>query len=1328
KTISGTSASGNFTDSIAIAGIYWYGIHVIDQAGNVGYEPIPPSSVKVIVNQTTICQDSDDDGYDNCAIGKIGDDGKKIDCDDNEYWANPNGTETCDTIDNDCDNQIDENCDNDNDGYCNENMFMYRNNTMCPNTSFIFSGQTGDDCDDINSSINPGITEICGNGIDEDCDGILDNGCTCTEDWICADWSDCVSGMQTRTCMDNNNCGTTDDKPEEEQVCLSAAITDPNDGLKVAQDGMRIDCQAIALGGTGSYSYEWRDNGVVFGDNQNWQSLDPLTMNVGNHIISVQITDANSSVANDNITIEIVSAGTLTAQIQMWQTEFARDPKTQAWFAVQANGGTGPYTFIWHSDIEGDFSTEQWPMIDVSSWALGTHIITVAVTDNSAIPLTATDMINIEIVDMSLELFSPMEGDTFYLSENVHFHAVAQGGTQPYNYQWKSDEADISTEAFFQKDDLSLGLRTITVTVTDSSIIPLSITKQAHINIIPAPALTISITSPADNSVFDYNESISFRSTTEGGVGPYNYNWKSNIDDQLNTNEIFTKSDLSIGNHTITVTVNDKSGQTSAKFINITVNAPAPPTAVISGPANNSIFTQFDDTIIFQGSASGGTAPYTYKWSSNNDGDLDSAESFMKNDLSVNSHIITFSVTDANNTVDSVNISLTVNARVAPNNAKQLADYPAKIMFLISDENWQDVMGLVPLTTWTAQNSAEYASCKHPYLGAPNVCVYPSLIYHKEAEDTFDADSILYFIDQYNPTKIIAINNLPAELTGAINGKGLTPDIISPSDYLSYWQSYGEVVYVENNYELALLASTYASLRNAPLIIQGSSLDAPSSFSSKKVYTVGTVVCPGSASQCVSFASKQDLEDEYFDSTATDKVVLVNLGDLVITINGTFSSNYCSNIIQNLASKLSLSAPFLASAKHELIISTIKTNFNEVDTFLENKISGLPYMPEFLTIIASPNAIDMQYHNQIAYGSYPSTDQWHYARMNDGDDYLDLAVGRIVGASVSDVSGTIARTIFYQETLRNPDRLHVGHGMLYEYDPALVYSYGQVYSLLGYDATVAPDRTSSDDWKNEFYIQYHDHGGSGFAGILSGQIPKLDNTFILTTACLTCNFKICEDNWGGVPFCGYAMRKGAVGYFGSVDTSTGGTNVHSFITDIFTDQLPVGKAFQNSKNLRLAWYPVSGYANMPYETLIGDPTFILNTDYNFPPADFAITEINPSEIKYKITVPAVKVEIPQNIKDACVHPENVKPFYITSTGQCSCYNPMYPERVYFKIPYVQGFNPTQITSSNASILAIKTQNEKFYFVKLHKTQEPYFFSTASETAFTDFDITFTLSE
>lgn len=48
--------------------------------------------------------------------------------------------------------------------------------------------------------------------------GTLAQAC-CVEEWTCTSWSTCTGGVQTRTCTDNNACGTTANKPPEQQVC-----------------------------------------------------------------------------------------------------------------------------------------------------------------------------------------------------------------------------------------------------------------------------------------------------------------------------------------------------------------------------------------------------------------------------------------------------------------------------------------------------------------------------------------------------------------------------------------------------------------------------------------------------------------------------------------------------------------------------------------------------------------------------------------------------------------------------------------------------------------------------------------------------------------------------------------------------------------------------------------------------------------------------------------------------------------------------------------------------------------------------------------------------
>lgn len=48
-------------------------------------------------------------------------------------------------------------------------------------------------------------------------------GQTCTESWVCDEWSDSKDECGVRTCTDSNNCGTIELKPETERECSLTA-------------------------------------------------------------------------------------------------------------------------------------------------------------------------------------------------------------------------------------------------------------------------------------------------------------------------------------------------------------------------------------------------------------------------------------------------------------------------------------------------------------------------------------------------------------------------------------------------------------------------------------------------------------------------------------------------------------------------------------------------------------------------------------------------------------------------------------------------------------------------------------------------------------------------------------------------------------------------------------------------------------------------------------------------------------------------------------------------------------------------------------------------
>ena len=174
----------------------------------------------------TNCTDDDGDGYGNPASFFCN--YTQLDCDDNNTAVNPGANETCDGIDNNCNDQIDEDY-NETQTSCGVGECSAQGMLTCVN------GTETDTC-------TPGspTTEIC-DGKDNNCDSQIDEGGVCNTggssssssggsssgggigcypNWVCANWSECVSsGIQTRICTDKNNCRTAYRKPAVEQNC-----------------------------------------------------------------------------------------------------------------------------------------------------------------------------------------------------------------------------------------------------------------------------------------------------------------------------------------------------------------------------------------------------------------------------------------------------------------------------------------------------------------------------------------------------------------------------------------------------------------------------------------------------------------------------------------------------------------------------------------------------------------------------------------------------------------------------------------------------------------------------------------------------------------------------------------------------------------------------------------------------------------------------------------------------------------------------------------------------------------------------------------------------
>ena len=144
--------------------------------------------------------DGDGDGYGDAGSSAVSCDpptgtvADATDCDDTDAAVNPAATEICNGVDDDCDTLVDDDdttldlgtatswyADADADGYGDVATAI----VQCAAPSGYLTDAT--DCDDADASINPGEVEVCFDGVDNDCSGVVDDGATCIDVSITSD-------------------------------------------------------------------------------------------------------------------------------------------------------------------------------------------------------------------------------------------------------------------------------------------------------------------------------------------------------------------------------------------------------------------------------------------------------------------------------------------------------------------------------------------------------------------------------------------------------------------------------------------------------------------------------------------------------------------------------------------------------------------------------------------------------------------------------------------------------------------------------------------------------------------------------------------------------------------------------------------------------------------------------------------------------------------------------------------------------------------------------------------------------------------------------------
>ncbi len=326
-------------------------------------------------------------------------------------------------------------------------------------------------------------------------------------------------------------------------------------------------------------------------------------------------------------------------------------PVTFVATALDAESGDLSAHIAWQSDRDGTLGTGA--SLSVPGLSSGRQTITAQVTDAGGRSGSATLTLDVDYPP-AVTITAPADGAAVFaaalpLALRGLATDVEDGDLAP-RLEWRSDrDGPLAAGGTIQVVSLSLGTHTIAAAVTDSDGLRTEARITVHVRPPNVPPV-VTITAPADGAAVPAGTAITLaavaRDDFDGDVAGQ-VRWLSSRDNALGTGATRTVT-LTEGAHTLTAEATDADGAVGSARLRVTVTPTAPVVTITAPAGGTTIFT--GTGLTFAGTAldaTDGNLGTALRWVSNRDGLIGTGPSFTTTRLSIGTHIVTASASDA---------------------------------------------------------------------------------------------------------------------------------------------------------------------------------------------------------------------------------------------------------------------------------------------------------------------------------------------------------------------------------------------------------------------------------------------------------------------------------------------------------------------------------------------------------------------------------------------------------------------------------------------------------------------------------------------------------